>query len=466
LLLLILIQNFTNLSPGRYIIPATYVTLHFPFWEVIELSFNKMSSNESSPHKSALTPTIYTREHHCVSRAAFDQDAVRIVMRLTNGGHRAYVVGGGVRDLLLGKRPKDFDIATSATPNQVKKLFRNCRIIGRRFKLAHVFFPGNKIIEVATFRDASAPPPEDGDDVSEQPADNREVKWTPDNQFGTEATDALRRDLTINGLFFNVADQSIIDYVGGMHDIRAGIVRIIGDPTTRIKEDPVRMIRVVRHAVKAGFRIDDNTLSAILDLHHLLDECPKMRVYEELKKDLSSGYFLGIARLLASVRLLGHTLPELLRDGGLLLGDGSIFAQAIHEVDEMARDGISVSPTVVLAIAAISSISPSALSCSNGLELANSFENRKQLTDSIRNCFANLAVPKREKEAIATIAAVWYDEVRSASEQSGNRARGGSGHPKMRLRGRRTPAMAQKESELGSDLRLLLRIWPKPSIKA
>jgi len=338
-----------------------------------------------------------------------------------------------VRDLLLGKQPKDFDIATNATPSEIRRLFRNCRIIGRRFKLAHIFFQGGKIIEVATFRDTSDVPetiPEENPDEIDldedaevleseidEPDETENLEPTrtlaDDNRYGTEATDALRRDLTINGLFYDISDFSIIDYVGGMADMQKRIVRIIGDPIVRIQEDPVRMMRVVRHAVKSDFRIADDALGGILDLHEMIESCPKMRVYEEIKKDLTCGYFFGIARMLASCRLLVHLLPELLRDDGHLLSDGTLCAYSLHRVDELARDGRELSPAVPLTIIALFTVSPTGSTVSSSAELAATFRSAADLRSALMHAFTGLAVPRRERESIVALAKLWWDRQRA-----------------------------------------------------
>ena len=175
-----------------------------------------------------------------------DEEALKILYRLNRHGFLAYLVGGSVRDLLLGKTPKDFDIATNAHPQQIRDLFRNSRMIGRRFRLVHIFFKGGKVVEVSTFRSQS----------EFEETENEEGEIVRTESFGTPEEDALRRDITINGLFYNIADFSIIDCVGGMEDLRRGIIRTIGDPNERFKQDPVRMIRVIRHAARTGFAID------------------------------------------------------------------------------------------------------------------------------------------------------------------------------------------------------------------
>src|SRR5438874_2154437 len=213
-------------------------------------------------------PRIVRREEHSLSRKDIDPDALKVLYRLRQFDHKAYLVGGSVRDLLLGRRPKDFDIGTSAHPYQVKKLFPNCWIIGRRFRLAHVKF-GQKVIEVATFRRQVQP----GEEVIQDGVPSPEHQAAApdadahllhrDNTFGTPEEDAFRRDFTINALFYDIATFSVIDYVGGLDDLKAAVVRAIGDPEVRMREDPVRMMRAVALAARLDFRIDLPVLEAI-----------------------------------------------------------------------------------------------------------------------------------------------------------------------------------------------------------
>src|SRR5436189_5835764 len=210
-------------------------------------------------------PRIIPREQHSISRRDIDADALKVLYRLRQYNHTAYLVGGSVRDLLLSRRPKDFDIGTSAHPYQVKKLFRNCWIIGRRFRLAHVKF-GQKVIEVATFRRQVAAGEEvvqDGVPAPDPTTPEGERLIHHDNTFGTPEEDAFRRDFTINALFYDIATFSVIDYVGGLDDLRAGIVRAIGDPEVRMREDPVRMMRAVALSARLDFTIDRPVLEAI-----------------------------------------------------------------------------------------------------------------------------------------------------------------------------------------------------------
>jgi poly(A) polymerase len=199
--------------------------------------------------------------------------------RLRDAGFLAYLVGGGVRDIYLGKIPKDFDISTSAKPNEIRKIFRNSRIIGRRFRLVQVFFGGGKLVEVSTFR-CRTDDDEPGDEASVLPSNN---------EFGDPAEDAFRRDLTINALFYEIESYTVIDYVGGVKDLQDKIVRLVGDPGRRITRDPVRMMRVIRHAARASFAIDAETWAAVVENKEMLNLCPDSRVRDELFKDLRGG---------------------------------------------------------------------------------------------------------------------------------------------------------------------------------
>lgn len=259
-------------------------------------------------------PVIVSRADHPLSRSSFDQDALKVLTRLHEHQYTAYLVGGSVRDLLLGRRPKDFDIGTSAHPYQIKKLFRNCWIIGRRFRLAHVKF-GDKAIEVATFRKlipAGEPEPAADDTLSDlSPETARDLQIHRDNTFGTPEEDAFRRDFTINALFYDIADRSIIDYVGGLDDIKARVIRSIGDPNERFQEDPVRMLRAVVLAARLDFTLDGLVVDAIVSHRHRLAQAAPARMIEEYYKILRSGCAEKTFAALAEHRLLEPVTPEL-----------------------------------------------------------------------------------------------------------------------------------------------------------
>jgi poly(A) polymerase len=226
---------------------------------------------------AAPQPRIIPRPEHTLSRKNISLETLKVLYRLHHAGYKAFLVGGSVRDLLLGKRPKDFDLATDARPGEIRKLFRNSRIIGRRFRLVQVFFRGGRIIEVSTFRCRS--------EFDATP----EETLARNNTFGTPAEDAQRRDLTINGLFYNIADFSVVDYVGGLSDLQKGYIRVIGDPGVRFVRDPVRMIRVLRHAARLTFTIDPAAWAEIVAKKDLIRVCPPARLRDELLKDLRSG---------------------------------------------------------------------------------------------------------------------------------------------------------------------------------
>src|SRR5687768_1306790 len=262
-------------------------------------------------------PVIIAREAHSISRKQIDPDALKVLYRLHQSDYIAYLVGGSVRDLLLGRRPKDFDIGTSAHPYQIKKLFRNCWIIGRRFRLAHVRF-GVKTIEVATFRRpvsqeelAAAEEPQPETAMRSEGDESPDRLVHRDNTFGTPEEDAFRRDFTINALFYDIATFSIIDYTGGLDDLRAGLVRCIGDPGTRFLEDPVRMLRAVVFAARLDFWIDDLILEAFETHRHEIGRAAPPRLMEEYFKILRSGAAEAAFRMLADRRLLEPIAPEL-----------------------------------------------------------------------------------------------------------------------------------------------------------
>jgi poly(A) polymerase len=253
----------------------------------------------------ALEPVIIPRPDHVISRAQISANALKVLYRLRNAGYRACLVGGGVRDLLLGLEPKDFDIATDAHPEQVYKLFRNCRLIGRRFRLAHIRF-GYEIIEVATFR-AHSITDDDDDETGVQLGANGRI--LSDNVYGTIQQDAARRDFTINALYYDIDDFAVLDYAGGIADLQAGLIRLIGDPKQRYREDPVRMLRAVRFAAKLGFRIHPDTEAPLLKLGRLLEDIPAARLFDEVLKLFHSGSAVQTFELLRHYRLFGHLFP-------------------------------------------------------------------------------------------------------------------------------------------------------------
>lgn len=249
-------------------------------------------------------PDVITRSRHPISRASISPNALKVLYRLRDAGYQAHLVGGGVRDLLLGREPKDFDVATDARPEDVRRLFRNCRLIGRRFRLAHVLF-GREVIEVATFR---ALQEEAGTDNDARHIDG-EGRIVRDNVYGMIEEDAFRRDFTVNALYYNIADFSVIDYAGGMGDLDAGMLRLIGDPETRYREDPVRMLRAIRFATKLGFRLHPDTERPVQDLAFLLGDIPPARLFDEMLKLFMGGQALANFEALRHYHLFERLFP-------------------------------------------------------------------------------------------------------------------------------------------------------------
>ncbi|HSC29685.1 MAG TPA: polynucleotide adenylyltransferase PcnB [Vicinamibacterales bacterium] len=279
-------------------------------------------------------PTIVPRAEHRISRRDIDPAALKVLYRLHEHNYIAYLVGGSVRDLLLGRRPKDFDIGTSAHPHEIKRLFRNCWIIGRRFRLAHVKF-GPKTIEVATFRRQVAPagltpeaeaaalgasdivapgeslPPDAGEPAHRVERRGRDRLIHRDNTYGTPEEDAFRRDFTVNALFYDIGTFAIIDYVGGLADLESRVIRCIGDPEVRFLEDPVRMLRAVVLAARLQFTIDEPVLESIAVHRHEIARSAPARLLEEYYKILRSGHAEDAMRQLRSTRLMKEITPEL-----------------------------------------------------------------------------------------------------------------------------------------------------------
>ncbi|MGN6312579.1 MAG: polynucleotide adenylyltransferase PcnB [Rhodanobacteraceae bacterium] len=299
------------------------------------------SSTEALPVPSA--PRVIPRAQHRVSRRDISRGALKVLYGLHENGYRACLVGGAVRDLLLGGHPKDFDVATNATPEEVKRIFRNCRLIGRRFRLAHVIF-GPEIVEVATFRGTGVEGEGDRHMI-----DGRIVR---DNVWGTIEEDALRRDFRVNALYYDIADFSVIDYVGGMEDLEQRRLHLIGDPELRYREDPVRMLRAARLAAKLGFAIDPSASAPFATLGHLLGEAPPARLFDETMKMFMVGHGLASFRMLEKCDLLRHLFPgtarALARDehGGLR----SLVENGLAGTDARVHEDKPVTPAFLFAV--------------------------------------------------------------------------------------------------------------------
>jgi poly(A) polymerase len=288
-------------------------------------------------------PRIIPRGEHIISRANISESAQKVLYRLSNAGFQAYLVGGSVRDLLLGREPKDFDVATDAHPDQIRELFRNSRLIGRRFRLAHVRY-GSEIIEVSTFRAAHL----EADDPAGESLEGRIIR---DNVYGSIEEDVWRRDLSVNALFYNIKDFSVVDYVGGMQDILAGRIRMVGNAEKRYIEDPVRMLRAVRFAVKLGFRIEEATEEPIARLAHLLQEIPNARLFEETLKLFLGGYALQTFEQLRHYGLFAELFPQ--TEAVLATQEGgfphTLLIHALENTDKRLVEGKTVTPGFILA---------------------------------------------------------------------------------------------------------------------
>jgi len=310
-------------------------------------------------------PVILSADAHAIDPDLISRNAVRVTDTLQQAGHRAFIVGGAVRDLLLGVAPKDFDVATDATPEEVQRLFRRARLIGRRFTIVHVQF-GQEIIEVSTFRALFDPPPADApkeapfggtpppkrlkrDELDRRThAVDASGRVLRDNVWGEQHEDATRRDFTINAMYYDPATQTVLDYHNGLADVRARVLRMIGDPATRYREDPVRMLRVVRFAAKLGFEIEDATRAPIKKLADIINNVPAARLFDEMLKLLLSGHALACLKQLRKEGLHHGLLPLL--DVVLEQPHGEKFITlALNNTDERVRAGKPVSPGFLFA---------------------------------------------------------------------------------------------------------------------
>ncbi len=286
-------------------------------------------------------PRILSRAEHSVSRAHISKNALNVLYGLHKAGYEACLVGGGVRDLLLGVTPKDFDIATNASPEQVRATFRNCRLIGRRFRLAHVHF-GPEIIEVATYR-ASHDKAEDDDDAR---LDGDRI--LRDNVYGTREEDVIRRDFTVNALYYRIEDFSLIDHVGALDDIDLRRLRTIGDPEQRYREDPVRMLRAVRLAAKLDLSIETATEAPLFELGYLLETVPQARLFDEAVKLLLAGHGVRSYELLRQYRLLDYLFP--IESGAAEPERDRLIEAALANTDQRVAAGLPVTPAFLIAV--------------------------------------------------------------------------------------------------------------------
>jgi poly(A) polymerase len=395
---------------------------------------------------------VIPRPQHTLSRKSISPGALRVLYRLNQAGYQAFLVGGAVRDLLLGGHPKDFDIATNATPEEVRALFRNCRLIGRRFRLAHVVF-GREIVEVATFRGSS-----DDGSGDRHLVDGRLVR---DNVYGTLEEDAVRRDFTVNALYYDIADFSVRDYVGGMEDLHQRVLRLIGDPAERYREDPVRMLRAARLAAKLGFVVAPETAAPFATLGPLLGEAPPARLFDETLKLFLGGYGLASFRALEQHDLLQHVFPATARV--LASGQVPVFRQLVEQTlagtDARVREDKPVTPAFLFAALLWEPVRQAAQpSIEAGSEPAAAWEHAAQRV--LREQAQRVAIPRRFTLAIEEI---WAMQPRF-SQRTRKRAFRLLEHPRFRaaydflvLRSQGSPELAElaawwtEAQELGQE---------------
>jgi poly(A) polymerase len=336
-----------------------------------------------------ITPTlrIIPRDQHIISRKNISKAALRVLYRLNEAGYTAYLVGGAVRDLLLGLHPKDFDVATSATPDEVKKLFRNCRLIGRRFRLAHVVF-GPEIIEVATFRGLG----EEGIEGDRHIVDGRIVR---DNIWGTIEEDAIRRDFRVNAMYYDISDFSVRDYVDGSRDLNDRVLRLIGDPVTRYREDPVRMLRAARLAAKLDMQVDAAAMAPFKTLGPLLADAAPARLFDESLKMFLGGQGLKSFRMLEKCGLLTFLFPATAR--ALERGDQalrSLVENGLANTDTRIAEGKSVTPAFLFAVLLWGEVRDVAhQSISQGMDSNEAWE--RAATQVVAEQCQRVAIPRR-----------------------------------------------------------------------
>lgn len=398
--------------------------------------FKKLTGWRRQPNGKP-TAKIIPRSDHPISRKHISANALKVLYRLHNHGYQAYLVGGGVRDLMLGLRPKDFDVVTDARPEQIKALFRNCRLVGRRFRLAHITF-GREIVEVATFRAL--------------PTENLKTKESGivvrDNVYGTIDEDALRRDFTVNALYYNIADFSVVDFVGGVSDLKKRQLSVIGDPMVRYREDPVRMLRAVRLATKLGLKIVPSSAAPIPKLAHLLAEVSAARLWDECNKLFLAGFAQPTWHKLIETTLAGALFPLTVQS--LKGPNGKAFRDFIDRAtistDARIAEQKPVNPAFLFAVLLWQPVLELTQRwCDKGLHYADAFQ--KASSEVLRRQCEIVAIPKRFTSVIRDI---WFLQ-NQLPKRSGKRAERLMSHPRFRaaydfLLLRATPG--SKEAEL------------------
>lgn len=340
--------------------------------------------------KDVVRANILPRDKHCISREQINGNALKVLYRLHNAGFSAYLVGGCIRDLLLGITPKDFDIATNASPEEIKNLFYNCRLIGRRFRLAHIHF-GRDIIEVATFR---------GTHVREQ-LQNAHGMILRDNVYGKIEEDVLRRDFTINALYYNIADFSVMDFVGGLEDLKRGQLNLIGNPEVRYREDPVRMLRAIRFAAKLNFKIHPRSGDPIRTMGNLLANIPAARLFEEYSKLFLTGNAKATYMLLHDYDVLKYLFPHTAK----LPKDSQLILEALENTDKRVAEDKSVAPGFLLAV----------FNWHTHQDLCKHMHSREAIDSILREQQKIIAIPRR---FVSMVRDIWEVQIRLEKRRS------------------------------------------------
>nr|WP_081298481.1 polynucleotide adenylyltransferase PcnB [Gilliamella apicola] len=384
--------------------------------------YRKMFRHEEQPQARYVS---IPRNEHNISRKDISENALKVLYRLNKQGYEAYLVGGCIRDLLLGKKPKDFDITTNATPEQIQKIFRNCRLVGRRFRLAHIMF-GKEIIEVATFRG-------EHDDQNAQTnicKRSQSGMLLRDNVYGTIEQDAMRRDFTMNALYYDVKDFTLRDYCHGLQDLKNGIIRLIGDPQTRYREDPVRMLRTVRFAAKLNMNIEPSTAQPIKALAPLLKNIPSARLFDESLKLLQTGYGFKTYSLLREYHLFEQLFPiiERLFTQNHNSNLDKIIEQVLKNTDYRISNNQRVNPAFLFAVFFWYPImEQTQLTCvESGLQFHDSFS--MAINDVLSEQCRIIAIPRRLTSIMGDI---WRLQLRM-KKREGKRAFAILEHPKFR----------------------------------
>ncbi len=368
---------------------------------------------------------ILSRDQHTISRRQISDNALKVLYRLNKSGYEAYLVGGGVRDLLLGKAPKDFDIVTDATPEQIKKLFSNCRLVGRRFRLAHVVF-GRDVIEVATFR-GHHHKVNTSKHISSQSDEGMLLR---DNVYGTIEEDAERRDFTVNALYYCIKDFSLHDFHGGLDDLDDGLLELIGDPETRYREDPVRMLRAIRFAAKLDLTISPRSAAPIRELAPLLQDIPPARLFEETLKLFQAGHALKTYQLLRDYDLFAPLFPQV---ATLLTREGNspferFLELALRNTDERVAKDLPVTPAFFYAALLWGVVEKRSRDFANESSLPPQDTLLLAMNEAIDQQIKTIAIPRRFTSDVREI---WLLQDR-LPRRSGKRAERLFTHPRFR----------------------------------